>query len=100
MAVTESIEISGFGKFFFNKKKAEKTMEKYLSKEKMFNSIIDNPETSEARRQSAINKLNNNKLAIDILKPKINNELFTDLRGMEEQDSAPLRDEGIDYEDS
>jgi len=100
MAVTESIEISGFGKFFFNKKKAEKTMEKYLSKERMFNSIIANPETSEARRQSAINKLNNNKLAIDILKPKINNELFTDLRGMEEQDSAPLRDEGIDYEDS
>lgn len=67
----DSIEISGFGKFLFNQRKAQKKMEKLLSKDRVFREIIANPETSEAKRQSAINKLNNNTLSIETLKPKI-----------------------------
>jgi len=32
----KSVEISGFGKFFFNDKKAHKTMEKFLSQKALF----------------------------------------------------------------
>jgi hypothetical protein len=67
----DTIEISGFGKFIFNQKKAHKKMEKMLSKDRLFREIIANPETSEAKRQSTINKLNNNTLSIETLKPKI-----------------------------
>lgn len=67
----DTIEISGFGKFIFNQKKAQKKMEKLLSKDRVFKEIIANPETSEVKRQSAINKLNNNTLGIENLKPKI-----------------------------
>jgi len=67
----DTIEISGFGKLIFNQKKAQKKMEKLLSKDRVFREIIANPETSETKRQSAINKLNNNTLGIETLKPKI-----------------------------
>jgi nucleoid DNA-binding protein len=94
----DSIEISGFGKFFFNQKKAVRKMEKLISKEKYFTSVINNPETSEQKRQSVVNKLNNNTLGIENLKPRIY-EPVANLRGMEEQPDSTLQAEGVDYKD-
>ena len=79
-----SLEISGFGKFLFNHKKAVKRMETLLSKERMFKSILDREDISEQKRESTLNKLNNNTIAIEQLKPRIN-ETVRDLRGLEEQ---------------
>lgn len=85
----ETIEISGFGKFYFNKKKAQKKMEKMLSKAALFEKQTNNPELSEQKRKSAANKLANTLIGIETLKPKLDAEFCTDLRGVEEQvDSA------------
>ncbi len=80
-----SVEISGFGKFYFNKKKAQKKMDKMLSKAELFEKQVNNPELSEQKRRSAANKLANTLIGIETLKPKIDAELLTDLRGVEEQ---------------
>ena len=84
LATNYSLEISGFGKFLFNHKKAVKRMETLLSKERMFKSILERDDISEQKRESTINKLNNNTIAIEQLKPRIN-ETVRDLRGLEEQ---------------
>jgi hypothetical protein len=68
----ESIEISGFGKFLFNKKKAYKKMDKFLSQKKLFEFVIANPETSEQKRRSTNLKLSTVLNNIEILKPKLN----------------------------
>jgi nucleoid DNA-binding protein len=69
-----SVEISGFGKFLFNQKKANKRMEKMLSQKAYFQSVIDNPETSEQKRASTQTKLTNILINIEALKPKMNND--------------------------
>jgi len=84
LASNYSLEISGFGKFLFNHKKAVKRMETLLSKERMFKSILEREDISEQKRESTLNKLNNNTIAIEQLKPRIN-ETVRDLRGLEEQ---------------
>lgn len=89
LSTNHSVEISGFGKFYFNNKKAHKTMEKLLSKEKMFQAILDDHTISEQKRISTQNKLTNTIAAIIILKPKLH-ELLTDLRGVEEQPDSTI----------
>lgn len=71
MSSNDSIEISGFGKFLFNQKKAHKQMEKLLSKQKYFTDILAASDISLAKRQSTLNKLNNTLSGIDALKPKL-----------------------------
>ena len=92
----ETIEISGFGKFYFNKKKAQKKMEKMLSKAALFEKQTNNPELSEQKRKSAANKLANTLVGIETLKPKLHAELCTDLRGVEEQVDSTSSFEGAD----
>jgi hypothetical protein len=70
----KSVEISGFGKFLFNQKKANKRMEKLLSQKAYFQSVIDNPEMSEQKRLSAQVKLTNALANIEALKPKMDDE--------------------------
>lgn len=84
LATNDSIEISGFGKFFFNHKKAVRKMETLLSKERVFKSILERQDITEQKRQSVLNKLHNNTIAIETLKPRIH-ETVRDLRGLEEQ---------------
>lgn len=67
----ESIELSGFGKIFFNKKKAVKKMEKFLSQKALFESIIADPNAPEQKRHKAQLKLNTVLNNIDVLKPKL-----------------------------
>ena len=67
----ESIEISGFGKMVFNKKKAIKKMEKWQMQKAFYEAIINNPETSEQKRQTTEVRLKNLMHNIDVLKPKL-----------------------------
>jgi nucleoid DNA-binding protein len=71
MSNNESLELSGFGKLLFNKKKAYKKMEKFMSQKALFEAMIQNPDTSEQRRHAAKLKLNTVLNNIDVLKPKI-----------------------------
>lgn len=92
-----SIEISGFGKFFFNRKKAEKRMEKMLSKKQTFESQRDDVTLSEQKRLSASNKLANTLVQIEALNLKLQtNEFSSDLRGVEEPIDSCVRYEGED----
>ena len=92
MINNKSVEISGFGKFFFNAKKAVKTLEKQCSKKVFFETMLQNPSLSETKRKSLTVKLENTVNAINELKPKV--DAITNLRGMEEQFVSSKEDEG------
>jgi hypothetical protein len=97
MLNTKSVEISGFGKFVFNDKKAVKKMEKLLSQKALFERLMNDDSLSEQRRNNARLKYESVTLNISVLKPKIiNNEIKSDLRGMEEQASSTSSTERID----
>lgn len=97
LLTNDSVEISGFGKFFFNHKKALKTMAKHRMKETYYANALAQENLSEVKIASYINKLNNTRNQIEQLKPKLNiNEAVTDLRGMEEQSDSPLSFEADD----
>lgn len=86
MHTNNSIEISGFGKFIFNTKKAQKKMDNFLAKKASLEELLKDETLSEARRQTVVNKLNSLNLGIEILKPKLHVEHpVPDLRGVEEQ---------------
>jgi len=95
MKMHNTVEISGFGKFTFNYKKAVKKMEKMLSQQQLFQSRIDDPNLSEQRRATETVKLNNVIHNINILKPKLY-EFQTNLGGMEEQHDSTNTSEGAD----
>jgi len=78
-----SVEISGFGKFLFNQKKAIKRLNALLSKEELYNSVILTC-TTEERKASIQLKLNTIKTEIEILKTRTNEDV-SNLRGVEEQ---------------
>ncbi len=67
----DSVEISGFGKFCFNKNKAIKKMELWVKKVEECKKALDNPETSLLKRQSAQTTLTNTLMDIEKLKPKL-----------------------------
>ena len=97
MLITKSVEISGFGKFVFNDKKAVKKMEKLLSQKALFERLMNDDSLSEQRRNNARLKYESVTLNISVLKPKItNNEIKSDIRGMEEQASSTSSTERID----
>lgn len=98
MLNTKSVEISGFGKFVFNDKKAVKKMEKLLSQKALFEKLMNDDSLSEQRRNNARLKYESVTLNISVLKPKIdtNNEIKSDIRGMEEQASSTSIPERID----
>lgn len=90
-----SLEISGFGKWIFNEKKAIKTMAKYESQKAMFEEMLQQENLTEKRKHSLELKLQTALDNIRDLKPKIY-EHRTDLRGVEEQPISTQGDEGID----
>lgn len=65
-----SIEISGFGKFFFNEKKATKRIEKLQAKIGAIEKIIANPETSEQKRKSSQVTLDKAIISLSLLKAR------------------------------
>jgi len=99
MSEHNSLEISGFGKFFFNQKKAQKKMEKLMSKADVFRRQMENETLSEQKRNSASVKLANTLAGIEMLKPKLQddeNQSVTDVRGVEEPPYPCIRYEGAD----
>lgn len=85
----KEIEISGFGKMYFNNKKAASKYEKQLQKMEYFSSQLSLPNNSPARIASLTNKLNSTMETAQSLKPRINHEHqdFSNLRRLEEQAS-------------
>ena len=86
MGQHKSLEISGFGKFFFNDGKAVKTMQKFLSQKALFEKKANDETLPEAKRRVAGLKLQSALDNIRDLKPRIYD--FSDLRGLEEQPAA------------
>lgn len=66
-----SVEMSGFGKWIFNHKKAQKKYEKNLSKEKVFTTLLEKPDLTDKQRASYELKLANTRRWIEGIKPKI-----------------------------
>ena len=95
MRTNNSIELSGFGKFYFNMKKAVKRLVFLETKKLYLENIIASPESSEAKLIKAHTYLKNVLLDIEYIKSKTN-EPVTDLRGMEEQVDSIEASEGTD----
>lgn len=70
MDLNNSIEISGFGKLFFNVKKAGKKVEKLQAKKAAMERIINDVNTSEQKRKSSIVTLEKTIVQINQLKPR------------------------------
>lgn len=66
-----SVEMSGFGKWLFNHKKAQKKFEKNLSKEKVFKTILEKPDLTDKQRASYELKLANTIKWMEGIKPKL-----------------------------
>jgi hypothetical protein len=87
MDTNNSIEISGFGKFYFNEKKAQKRLTDLNRKKNLMLEFIASAETSEQKKRSSQVTLEKTEALINLLKSKITYEdqLLSDLRGLEEQ---------------
>lgn len=68
----ESLEFSGFGRFYFNRKKAIKKLEKMKSQFREYNRIIDDVSTTEIRRAQVEFKLKALTKAFEYLNTKVN----------------------------
>jgi len=94
-----SVEISGFGKFYFNYKKAKKKLDVMMLQMEHLKRQLINPEVTEKKKQLAVLKIEGLTNAIEYLKPKIDEiEILRDLRGMEESSNSTIRDEASDTE--
>jgi hypothetical protein len=89
MRTNNSVELSGFGKFFFNIKKAQRRMEKLSERKLYIEEALKDELLTEQRRKRYDTMLQNVILDIEFLKSKTN-EFQSDLRGMEEQVDSSL----------
>lgn len=97
LAKHKSLEISGFGKFFFNEGKAVRQMAKHESQVALFTKKLQDETLTDQKRKSYELKLQIAKDCIRDLKPRM--YAFTDLRGMEEQPAPPRETEDSDIRD-
>jgi nucleoid DNA-binding protein len=74
MDLNHSVEISGFGKFMFNNKKAAKKLAKLESKREFMQKVVDNPETTEALLAKTTVTLNKTIEQISVLKPTVTHD--------------------------
>lgn len=84
IAKYNSVEISGFGKFYFNEKKAQTKLDSLLQQEMHLRRMLEDKSLTERKRKSTEYKLDALIKSINDLKPKIKNECKTNLRGLEE----------------
>jgi nucleoid DNA-binding protein len=86
MDLNNSLEISGFGKFYFNEKKATKRLGQLNAKKQAMEKIISDETTSEQKRRSSQVTLDKTEALINLLKTKTiyEDQLLSDLRGVEE----------------
>jgi nucleoid DNA-binding protein len=81
--LNNSVEISGFGKFLFNKTKAQKKMIKLLSQKKMYEENLEDDSFSVLRKTNIKKRLYTTDLNIKHLKPKLD-EIKPNSGGVEE----------------
>ena len=86
MDLNNSLEISGFGKFYFNEKKATKRIGALNAKKTAMETIIADETTSEQKKRSSNVTLEKTEALINLLKTKTiyEDQLLSDLRGVEE----------------
>jgi nucleoid DNA-binding protein len=96
MLTNNSVEIAGFGKFLFKLKKAHKKLEKGYSKKAMFESKLNEPDITEAKKISYTLKLSNTIKEIEILTAKLNGGIRKDMGRVEEQPITPKGDKRED----
>jgi hypothetical protein len=70
--IHKSVEISGFGKFYFNQKKALTQYNKLLAIKLAYENILADESISDVRRNAVTLKLQIIETSIKTLKPKIN----------------------------
>lgn len=95
LKTSNSIEISGFGKFFFNIKKAQKKLDKNLSKEQLFTKALENPDLTEQKIASYKLKLENTIKVIESIKPKLDGIKQSTGR-LEKQINSLIDSKGLD----
>lgn len=66
-----SVEMSGFGKWIFNHKKAKRKFEKNISKEQTFQTLLNKPDLTDKQKASYELKLTNTKKWMEGIKPKL-----------------------------
>ena len=96
MDTNKSVEISGFGKFMFNEKKAARRLKTYMMKKHDMHTIITHPDATAEQIRKATIIYNDMVDHIALLKPNISDEFLTDLRGLEEQVDSPSTNERDD----
>jgi nucleoid DNA-binding protein len=74
MDLNNSVEIAGFGKFFFNNKKAIKRVEQLNAKKLAMERFIADPNTTEQKKRSSQVTLEKTLFTINELKTKITYE--------------------------
>lgn len=74
MDLNDSVEIAGFGKLFFNKKKAAKKLEKLNVKKEFMERVINDDKTSEQRKRSATVTLEKTVIQINQLKARVHED--------------------------
>jgi hypothetical protein len=92
---SNSIEISGFGKLFYNKKKAQKKLDHGLMKEAYFTKALTEPNLTELKTQSLKLKLENTIKTIESIKPKLHG-IQQDTGRLEEQVNSLINSKGLD----
>ena len=65
-----SVELSGFGKFLFNSKKAQRAMQKYVANKTLYENLL-RTDISEQKRKTIQAKLDTANSNIAALKPKM-----------------------------
>ena len=90
-----SVELSGFGKFLFNTKRAQKKLDKNLSKEIIFRKLLLEPDITETKKKSLQHKLENTIKFIESIKPKLHG-IQSNIGGVEEQVDSSKGYEGDD----
>lgn len=66
-----TVELSGFGKFVFNQKKAHRRMEKYITYHKIYTEELLQEDITEERKRNLTTRLNSLNKNIEHLKPKL-----------------------------
>jgi nucleoid DNA-binding protein len=86
MDFNNSLEIAGFGKFYFNEKKATKRIGALNAKKTAMETIIADETTSEQKRRSSQVTLDKTEALINLLTTKTiyEDQLLSDIRGVEE----------------
>jgi hypothetical protein len=74
MDLHNSIEVSGFGKFYFNNKKAKKRIISLIGKKQMMESHLANPNATEQKKHAAKVTLDKTETLINFLKTKITDD--------------------------